>query len=195
MMRIITGKARGVRLSTLEGDHTRPTSERAKEAVFSMLQFDIVGARVLDLFAGSGQMGLEALSRGAQSAAFCDLSKSAIEIVKANAKKTRLEPACDIYCGDYKVFLQRLSGRKSFDMVFLDPPYAQSLVPQAINGLIKGKLLAQNARLVCETASPNDVFGGDEAMADRFEILKQTRYGIAHVTVLQYKGDDGRETE
>lgn len=195
MMRIITGKARGVRLSTLEGDNTRPTSERAKEAIFSMLQFELNGAVVLDLFAGSGQMGLEALSRGAKKAAFCDLSKSAAEIVKTNAKKTRLEDQCDIFCGDYKVFLQRLAGKQTFDMVFLDPPYALSLIPQALSYLTKNDLLSANAKLVCETASPDDVFGGDEALAADFEILKQTRYGIANVTILQYRADDGRETE
>lgn len=193
MMRIITGKARGVRLATLEGDNTRPTSERAKEAIFSMLQFELSGARVLDLFAGSGQMGLEALSRGAESAAFCDLSKSAVEIVKTNAKKTRLESQCDIYCGDYKVFLQRLAGRQLFDMVFLDPPYALSLVPQALSYLAEHQMLSKNAKLVCETATAEDVFGNDSDLAKKFEIVKQTRYGIAHVTILRYKENDGRE--
>ena len=87
MMRIITGKARGVRLSTLEGNNTRPTSERAKEAIFSIIQFELNKANVLDLFAGSGQMGLEALSRGAAKAVFCDLSRDAVAIIKENAKK------------------------------------------------------------------------------------------------------------
>ena len=193
MMRIITGKARGVRLSTLEGNNTRPTSERAKEAIFSVLQFELNGANVLDLFAGSGQMGLEALSRGAKKAAFCDLSKGAVAIIKDNAKKTRLENQCDIYQGDYKVFLQRLRGRCVFDLVFLDPPYAQSLVPQALFELVEHQMLAKGAKLICETASPDDVFGVDQGLSEHFEILKQTRYGIAHVTILQYLGDGGKE--
>lgn len=194
MMRIITGKARGVRLATLEGNNTRPTSERAKEAIFSILQFEIQGAKVLDLFAGSGQMGLESLSRGAEKAFFCDLSKDAVAIIKENAKKTRLEDQCDIYCGDYKVFLQRLEKRCTFDMVFLDPPYALSLIPQALSYLAEHRMLANGAKLICETASPEDVFGKDEGLSKYFETVKQTRYGIAHVTILQYLGDGGRES-
>ncbi|MGN1048588.1 MAG: RsmD family RNA methyltransferase, partial [Eubacteriales bacterium] len=93
MMRIITGSAKGVRLATLDGENTRPTTERAKEAVFSMLQFDIEGRRVLDLFAGSGQMGLEALSRGAASAVMVDHAKAAVEIIHKNIEKTKLEGA------------------------------------------------------------------------------------------------------
>ncbi|MBQ2240957.1 MAG: RsmD family RNA methyltransferase, partial [Clostridia bacterium] len=89
-MRIITGSARGVSLMTLPGEATRPTAERTKEAVFSMIQFDIEGRKILDLFAGSGQLALEALSRGAASAVLCDKSKEAINIIKKNAEKTRL---------------------------------------------------------------------------------------------------------
>ena len=88
-MRIITGTRKGVRLETLEGENTRPTTEKIKEAVFSAIQFDIEGCRVLDLFAGSGQMGLEALSRGAQSCMFVDSERDAMEIVKRNAQKTK----------------------------------------------------------------------------------------------------------
>ena len=88
MMRIITGSAKGKKLVSLEGDATRPTSERIKEAIFSSIQFDLEGRRVLDLFAGSGQMGLEALSRGASKATFIDLSREAMDIVKQNAKTT-----------------------------------------------------------------------------------------------------------
>ena len=193
MMRIITGKARGVRLATLEGNNTRPTSERAKEAIFSILQFELQGAKVLDLFAGSGQMGLEALSRGAEKAFFCDLSKDAVAIIKENAKKTRLEGQCDIYCGDYKIFLQRLKNRNAFDMVFLDPPYAMNLIPQALSYLSENGMLADGAKLVCETASPSDVFGDDINLAKHFDVVKQTHYGIAHVTFLQYRADAGKE--
>ena len=177
-------------MATLEGENTRPTSERAKEAIFSMLQFEIDGARVLDLFAGSGQMGLEALSRGAAHAVFCDLSKDAVEIVKTNIKKTRMEGQCDVFCGDYKVTLQGLRNRQNFDLVFLDPPYAGSLVPAALSELIENDLLSNGAKIICETASPEDVFGTDLQLANSFETVKQTRYGIAHVTILQYGRDD-----
>lgn len=194
MMRIITGKARGVRLATLEGNNTRPTSERAKEAIFSILQFELNGARVLDLFAGSGQMGLEALSRGASQASFCDLSRDAVRIIQENAKKTRLEGQCDIFCGDYQMFLQRLSGKQTFDLVFLDPPYAMSLIPQALSYLVKYPMLSNGARVICETASPEDVFGDDSELAKHFEVVKQAHYGVAHVTILQYRADAGKES-
>ncbi len=187
MMRIITGKARGVRLATLEGEHTRPTSERAKEAIFSMLQFELDGASVLDLFAGSGQMGLEALSRGAASAVLCDLSKAAVEVINSNVKKTRLEGQCRVFCGDYKAVLQALQGKAPFDLVFLDPPYAMSLIPSALSELIKKRLLSTGSLVVCESAAFADVFGTDKELESAFAIVKQVRYGIAHVTVLQYK--------
>ena len=112
-MRIITGKSRGTTLVTLEGENTRPTSERAKEAVFSMLQFELEGRRVLDLFGGSGQLALEALSRGAASAVIADSSRQAVEIIKKNAEKTRLAPCCNIICADWTQTLRRLATRRA----------------------------------------------------------------------------------
>ena len=106
MMRIITGRARGSRLETLAGEQTRPTSERAKEAIFSTLQFEIMGKRVLDLFAGSGQMGLEAVSRGAERAVLCDASREAVAVIQKNTIKTRLAPMCDVICSDWESFLR-----------------------------------------------------------------------------------------
>ena len=116
MMRIITGKARGIRLKTLEGEATRPTAERVKEAVFSMLQFDLEGRSVLDLFSGSGQMALEALSRGADEAILVDRSKSAIRIIEKNAEKCRFTSRCQIYNFDALDYIRRNKGRK-FDII------------------------------------------------------------------------------
>ena len=107
MMRIITGKAKGIRLKTLEGDATRPTSERVKEAVFSMLMGDIEGREILDLFSGSGQMGLEALSRGASHAVLVDNSYHAINIIKENVEKTKLSPLCEIRKDDSLSFIKK----------------------------------------------------------------------------------------
>ncbi|MBQ8433059.1 MAG: 16S rRNA (guanine(966)-N(2))-methyltransferase RsmD [Clostridia bacterium] len=194
-MRIITGTARGVRLATLPGENTRPTSERAKEAVFSTLQFELRQAKVLDLFAGSGQMGLEALSRGAARAVFCDASKEAVAIVRENCKKTRLESQCEVFCMDYAAFLKGNAGRDCFDLVFLDPPYAPGWVPQALQGLLQGRLLTPGAKIVCETAQPEDVFGSHSELEESFAVLKQTRYGIAHVTILQYQTPNGGEAQ
>ena len=190
MMRIITGRARGVRLNTLPGEGTRPTSERAKEAVFSMLQFDLQGQAVLDLFAGSGQMALEAISRGASHAVLCDASSAAVGVIRANAEKTRLAPMCRIVCTDWARLLQELSGRSRFGIVFLDPPYAKGYVPAALEQLLRGDLLEPHAKIVCETAEAEDVFQKNEALAAAFEILRATRYGAAFVTVLTPKSQE-----
>ena len=113
-MRIITGKARGARLTTLPGEATRPTSEKVKEAVFSAIQFDLGDRTVLDLFGGSGQMALEALSRGAQSAVIVDNSRAATEVIRNNAAKTKLLPDCRIVTADWKDYLRSASGKQKF---------------------------------------------------------------------------------
>ena len=120
-MRIITGSARGTKLETLEGLETRPTTERVKEAVFSMIQFEIEGRRVLDLFGGSGQMGLEALSRGAQVCTFVDRNPQAVAVIKRNAQKTHLYEKCRVLNADWASFVRGLRGEQ-FDVVILDPP-------------------------------------------------------------------------
>ncbi len=184
MMRIITGKARGTRLATLEGETTRPTSERAKEAVFSSLSFEISGASVLDLFAGSGQMGLEALSRGAAHAVLCDASRDAVRIIRTNAEKTRLSEACEILQGDAIALLARMRGKRRFDLVFLDPPYVGGLVPKALSALLANGLLSPTCKIVCETAGEGDVFLEDSLLCNAFAVLRTARYGAAYVTVL-----------
>lgn len=188
MMRIITGRARGVKLFSLAGEQTRPTAERAKEAVFSMLQFEIEDRRVLDLFAGSGQLGLEAVSRGAASAVLVDRSRDAIEIIKKNCLKTKLAPLCEVICSDYGEFLRGCRGKRKFDMVFLDPPYALRVIPDAIERMLRAGVIEEGCTLVCEAAEFEHVFDGNKALADRFEVLREARYGVACVTVMRLKG-------
>ncbi len=187
-MRIITGKARGTKLQTLAGEATRPTAERTKEAVFSIINFDIAGARVLDLFAGSGQLGLEALSRGADYAVFNDSSREAAAIIRANAEKTHFTDMCEILSTDWKPVLRRFSGREKFDIVFLDPPYAGGFLPKVLAELVEKDLLADGAVIVCESADEGDVFGGDEKLKNQFAIRRVARYGAACVTILE-KGE------
>ena len=187
MMRIITGKARGVRLLAPEGEATRPTSERAKEAVFSMLQFEIAGANVLDLFAGTGQLGLEALSRGAAYAVFCDASRDAAEIIRSNIRKTGTEAVSELHCTDYRSALRKISGTRQFGLIFLDPPYALGAIPEALRILLENGCIAPGGKLICESAAPEDVFAGDERLSERFALLRSARYGAAAVTVLQKK--------
>ena len=187
-MRIITGSARGVSLFTLPGEATRPTAERTKEAIFSMIQFDIEGRKVLDLFAGSGQLALEALSRGAAEAVICDSSREAAAIIRKNAEKTRLSDKCKINVTDANTLIGRL-GFEKYDIVFLDPPYALKLIPGALSRLLECRRLKSTSIIVCETAEPQDVFCGDAALLDKFNIKKQSKYGAAFVTILQPKED------
>ena len=187
-MRIITGKARGTKLQTLAGEATRPTAERTKEAVFSIINFDIAGARVLDLFAGSGQLGLEALSRGAKSAVLNDSSREAAAIIRANAEKTRLADACEILSTDWQPVLRRFANKETFDLVFLDPPYAGGFLPKVLAKMIEWNLLSNGVVIVCESADEGDVFDGDENLKNQFNVRRVARYGAACVTILE-KGE------
>lgn len=185
-MRIITGTARGTRLETLDGKATRPTAERVKEAVFSMIQFDLPDAFVLDLFAGSGQMGLEALSRGAEKAHMVDKSAEAVAIIKKNAQKTHLFERCRIVTSDYADFLRSSNGKYKYDFIFLDPPYGSGLLKKALTSLADSDLLSDGAWIFCEDET-DDIFEGDCALAERFNIEKQNRYGRIYITVLTRK--------
>lgn len=183
MMRIITGRARGTRLFTLEGEATRPTSERAKEALFSSLGDTVQGSRVLDLFSGSGQLGLEALSRGAVSAVLCESSKEAYTIIKKNVEKTRLTEAEPVL-SDAVQYLRRIAGKRRFDLVFLDPPYASGLLPRVLDLLWEGDLLSPGATVICESSEEGAVFGEDASLAERYRGLRSARYGAAVLTYL-----------
>ena len=148
MMRIITGSARGAKLQAPAGETTRPTAERTKEAIFSMLQSGIAGRRVLDLFAGSGQMGLEALSRGATKAVLVDRDKAALAAIRANALHTKLADQAEIVALDAISYLKTARG-EPFHLVFLDPPYDAGLLSTALSLLISRGLLAEGSIVVC----------------------------------------------
>ena len=183
MMRIITGSAKGKKLITLEGDATRPTSERIKEAIFSSIQFELENRKVLDLFAGSGQMGLEALSRGAASAVLADKSKDAVGVITRNAQKTKLIDRARIVNADATTYLARCTDGP-FHLVFLDPPYASGLLPNVLKTLLDKELLTAGATVVAECGDPAALFGGDEALAARYSVEKEKRYGAAYVYFL-----------
>ena len=185
MMRIISGTAKGIRLKTLEGDATRPTAERVKEAVFSMLQGDIESRDVMDLFAGSGQMGLEALSRGASSAVLIDKSVEALKIIKENAEKTKLNDRCDIRKDEYLSYLKKNTGKK-FDLIFIDPPYASGFYQPALQALFSGGFLKASTLIVCESGEEN-IFDKNIALSEAFETVKKARYGRTYITILMPK--------
>ncbi len=187
MLRIITGTAKGKKLISLEGEATRPTSERIKEAIFSSIQFDIEGRRVLDLFAGSGQMSLEALSRGGASAMLIDSSREAMEIIKQNARTTGFFDRCRYLVSDWKNYIRKASGKDRFDLVFIDPPYAMECCADAVRRLADSSLLAPGAIVVCESGTENI----DPTDFSDFEVMKSTHYGKkTFVNILLYKGGD-----
>ena len=191
MIRIITGKAKGIRLKTLEGDATRPTSERVKEAVFSMIQMDIEGREVLDLFSGSGQMALEAISRGAASAVMLDKSPMAVKIITENAEKTKLISRCDIRRDDYLDYIRRNRGRK-FDIVFLDPPYASGYYTIALRSLFENEMLKPSTMIICESGE-DTIFENDTELIKNFEVVKQSRYSKIYITILSPKNEDSEK--
>ena len=149
-MRIISGKAKGTKLETLEGLDTRPTLDRVKEALFSIIQNELWEAKVLDLFSGSGALGLESLSRGAKEAYLCDSSKKAIEIIKQNVKKTHFEEQVKIINNDYKKCLEEVKNEQ-FDIIFLDPPYRTNFGIEAVKFIIQNNIITKDGTIIFET--------------------------------------------
>ena len=147
-MRVIAGKARGVALKTPDGMKTRPTADRVKEALFSIIQFDLPGAKVLDLFGGTGQLGIEALSRGANNAVFVDHQEAACKLIKENLRRTKLDEQGRVIRGDYMQYLDNCRDR--FDIVLLDPPYAEVFLENALKKLSEIDILESGGIIVAE---------------------------------------------
>ena len=154
-MRVITGSARGVVLKTPEGLTTRPTADRVKEALFSIIQFDVPNARILDLFGGTGQLGIEALSRGAKSAVFVDSGEPACKLIRENLKRTRLLDLSQVVRGDYLQFLS--CCREKFDIIFLDPPYAEVFLENSLKKISEIDILQSGGIIVCERPLGKDL--------------------------------------
>lgn len=147
-MRVITGKARGVNLKTPEGMRTRPTTDRVKEALFSAIQFDIPAASVLDLFGGTGQLGIEALSRGAKRAVFVDESEKACQLIRENLRRVKMERDASVVRSDYLAYLSRC--REKFNIIFLDPPYAEVFLENALKMITEIDILQSGGIIVTE---------------------------------------------
>lgn len=176
-MRVITGSAKGKRLKTPEGLQTRPTADRVKEAVFSAVQFEVIHARFLDLFAGSGQMGIEALSRGASCAVFVDARREACKLVQENLNVTGLAQSAQVVQSDYLAYLERC--REKFDIIFLDPPYAEVFLENALKKISEIDILSDCGIIICER--PADKLQDFEIPG--LQRAKDYRYGKTWVTV------------
>ncbi|MDO4743544.1 MAG: 16S rRNA (guanine(966)-N(2))-methyltransferase RsmD [bacterium] len=174
-MRVITGFARGKKLATLSDKSIRPTSDKVKEALFSAIQFDIEGRRVLDLFAGSGQLGIEALSRGCDSAVFIDNSQDAINIIKQNLKNTGLQSNSVVFKSDYSDFL--LNCKDNFDIAFLDPPYASGVLNDALEKT--SNVMSSYGIIICEHPTEFEICN----QVNNFHLAKQYRYGKIFISL------------
>lgn len=155
-MRIIAGTARSLPLKCLEGRDTRPTTDRIKETLFNIIQPDLPESRFLDLFAGSGQIGLEALSRGAQWSVFAENNKKACACIEDNIRFTRFGDRAKLLCMDAMHALRILEGKDAFDFVFLDPPYASHYEKEILACLASSSLLKEGARVIAEAAKDTD---------------------------------------
>ena len=155
-MRVISGTARGKKLNTLSGLNTRPTLDRVKEAVFSIIQFDLEDKYVLDLFSGSGALAIESLSRGAKYAVLCDNSYEAIRIIKQNIKETKFEDKSEIINKDYVEALKKLNKQNTkFDIIFLDPPYKSDFAIKAIKYIFDNDMITEDGTIIFETDDKN----------------------------------------
>ena len=176
-MRVITGKARGVQLKTPEGMLTRPTADRVKEALFSIINFDIPGAKVLDLFGGTGQLGIEALSRGAASAVFVDAREESCRLIRENLKRTKLEAEGRVVRSDYLDYLKRC--RERFDIILLDPPYAEVFLENALKQITEIDILETNGIIVTERPLGKEL----PWEFDGFTRSKDYKYGNTLITL------------
>ena len=181
-MRVITGKARGIQLKTPEGLQTRPTADRVKEALFSIINFDIPGAKVLDLFGGTGQLGIEALSRGAASAVFVDAREDSCKLIRENLKRTKLEKDAKVIRSDYLDYLNRC--REQYNIIFLDPPYAEVFLENAIKRITEIDILQTDGIIVAERPLGKELPWEFEG----FTRSKDYKYGKVLLTIYRKTG-------
>lgn len=178
-MRVISGSARGLKLAAPEGMGTRPTTDRVKESLFNIIQPYIPAEKVLDLFGGSGALGIEALSRGSEFCVFVDLDKKAIDIITHNVEKARLKECAEIIKTDVFSYLS-CCGEK-FDVIFLDPPYNKGFLNKVFDKISEKKLLKEEGIIVVESE-----VGGESAENSSFACVKHAKYGKTTVSVFKH---------
>ena len=184
-MRVISGTARGTILKTPDGMTTRPTADRVKEAVFSILQFDLPGAKVLDLFGGTGQLGIEALSRGAAHCVFVDGNKAPCNLIRENLRRTKFSDSATVICSDYLLFLR--SCREKFDIILLDPPYAEVFLENSIKLISEIDILQSGGIIVAERPF-------NKVLSDRIgDLVRSKDYKYGKTLISIYRKDRGEE--
>lgn len=184
-MRVISGTARGTKLNSIDDLSTRPTLDRVKESLFNIIQNRIVDARVLDLFAGSGAIAIECLSRGCEKAVLCDKQNIAIKMVKQNLEKTKFLNRADVYNMDYKKCLDTVKNEK-FDLIFIDPPYKMNIAVDAIKRIIELDLLAKDGIIILETDDEKRELEGLEKL--QIDVHDVRKYGRVKLVFLHGRG-------
>jgi 16S rRNA (guanine(966)-N(2))-methyltransferase RsmD len=186
-MRIISGIARGTKLYTLDGDNTRPTLDRVKEALFSKINIDLTDSIVLDLFSGSGALGLESLSRGAKKAYFCDSSKNAIKVIEKNIEKTRMQDKSVVIQKDFLQALEKIKQENvKFNIIFLDPPYKTDYNVKALNFILDNNLLYEDGKIIIETDIEKDILAELENFS--LDVYDVKKYGRVTLIFIRRKG-------
>ena len=191
-MRIISGKARGTKINTIESNTTRPTLDRVRESIFNIIQDRVNDSVVLDLFAGSGALGIEALSRGADMVVFCDSNEKCIKMVKTNLEKTHLYEKSKCYSMDYKKCLNKMKNNGIiFDIVFIDPPYKDDIAVEATKSIIQFGLLRNDGIIILET---DEIIRDEKELEELFKstnekfkslhIISKRKYGRANLLFL-----------
>ena len=185
-MRVISGMARGRKLKELQGMETRPTTDKVKESLFNIIQFEIEGRRVLDLFGGTGQLGVEALSRGAERCTFVDQRREAVSLIRENLKLCGLSERSRVVQGEALSFLA--SCGEKFDVILLDPPYEGELLSRAIEAITRFDILSEHGIMVCESAADRLL----PQVAPPYEQGREYRYGKIKLTVFRRGGSELR---
>ena len=181
VMRIIGGRARGTKLYTLEGTATRPTLDRVKESIFNIIQNEIQNSVFLDLFSGSGAIGLEAVSRGAEKSILCDKSKSAVQIINKNIEKTHFDKQVEVYNSDFENCLKNI--KEHIDIIYIDPPYQTDYIKQSLEIMQNIQFVSDKTLIILETDDEAKVLKQINDL--KFEIIDKRKYGIAHIIFLQ----------
>lgn len=182
-MRVISGTARGKKLTPVPGMDTRPTTDRVKESVFNIIQNHVRAAHVLDLFAGTGQMGIEALSRGAAHCDFVDHDKAAQSVIRKNVDAARVSEHARVAGGDFGSFVAGCK-KGAYDLIFLDPPYGGKLLGDALRAIERFDILSRTGIIVCESSV-------DDHVETNFALGRTYRYGTIQIMILSHQQEDG----